>query len=288
MSTITARNLDQLTAMGYQAAIAAESFDEGGRITRDYDLQSMRPLRMPVGMADEFTPPQNCLVLTFEYTSEHWPERFSKAAARFADALVKLLTMSAGPLVRRTQRSLQFVYRLEDVVVPRLENPSVSYASELYPRGLMARDANAVLVLCVGCPRIPVDNEGEWLNGRSPLTTPRSALPEFDADSMSIAVVGLVERFAADLEPCDRYKEPARVSTASECDNLESHISTDPGQWDPMDPRRKSPGLIARVRALREKVMGVPSHRIDNDELQEKLERQRAARVPGSFMPWLD
>jgi hypothetical protein len=286
MSIINDRNLTQLSGMGYQAAIAAESFDEGGRITRDYDVQSMRPLRTPNGMADEFTPPQNLVVLTFEYTSEHWPEKFSKVAGKFADALVKLLTTSSGPLVRRTERSLQFVYRLEDVVCPRLDDPSVNHSRELYPHGLAARDANAVLVLCVGCPRIPVGTETEWLAGRSPLNTPRASLPEFDAEATSIALVGLVERFAADLEPCGLYKEPARVSDGPQ--SGDHAIGTDPRDWDPTDPRRKSPGLADRVRALREKIMGVPSHRIDNDALQEKLEQQRAARIPGASMPWLD
>jgi hypothetical protein len=280
---------DQLVSQGYEPFETSLEFSSDHSTRREWAVQTMRPLRVPNGMATDFTPPQNCVVLTFEYASEHWPERYSKIAGRFADALVKLLTASAGPLVRRTQRSLQFVYRLEDVVVQRLEDPSLSYASELYPAGLIARDLNATLVLCVGCPQLPVGNEAEWLAGRSPLNTPRAALPEFDATAASIALVGLVERFAADLTPCGRYLEPARVSAASERDNLENHIGTDPSEWDPTDPRRKSPGLIDRVRALREKFMGKPSQRIDNDELHEALERRRvAARGPGMEMPWLD
>jgi hypothetical protein len=282
MSIINDRNLDQLNAMGYQSIIASESFDDGGHITREYDLQAMRPLRTPNGMADEFTPPQNLVVLTFEYTSEHWPERFSRVAGKFADALVKLLTTSAGPLVRRTQRSLQFVYRLEDVVVPRLDDPSVSYASELYPGGLMAKDANAVLVLCVGCPRIPVDNETEWLHSRSPLTVARASLLEFDAEATSIALVGLVERFAADLEPCGRYLEPARVSDGPAArENL-----THPKDRDPFDPIRFIPGAIQKLFARRRE-LGVDG--LSDDELHAKLAAQReAARGPGQYMPWLE
>jgi hypothetical protein len=286
MNIIDDRNAEQLNAMGYQTTCVAESFSSGGRITRDYDVQSTRPMRMPNG-GEDFTPPANLAVISYRYTSDHWPEKFSKAATRFADALVRLLAKPDGPLVRRTARSVEFLYRLEGVVCPRLDDVTLSYSSELYAHGLTARDCNATLVLCVGCPDIPVSDESEWLAGRSPLTVARTSLPELDANAASIAVAGLVDRFAAagDMEVNGRYLEPARTTTQ----HGELSLDVDPASWDPADPRRKSPGLAERVRQLREKIMGVPSRRIDDDQLRAKLEQQReATRGPGFYAPWLD
>lgn len=212
MNSIHDRNRDQLDAMGYQTTLAEESFDDCGRIVRDYDVCSLRPLRVPNGSAPDFTAAANLAVVTFTYASENWPDKFSKVAGRFTEALVKLLATANGPLVRRTVRSVEFIYRLENVTSPRLDDVSVSYSSELYSHGLMARDARATLVLCAGSPDIHVGDNAEWLAGRSPLTVARTVLPEFDASAVSIDVAALVDRFAAagDLRICTPYLEPAR------------------------------------------------------------------------------
>jgi hypothetical protein len=280
---------DRLVSLGYQPTETYREFASDGSTRRAWAVETMRPMRLPNGDAPDFTPPQNCAVLTYTYTSDHWPERFSKVASKFADALIKLMASSNGPLVRRTQRSLQLVYRLEEIVCPRLDDVTLSYSSELYPHGLMARDQNAVLVLCAGCPEVPVDGTSEWLAGRSPLTVARTSLPELDPHAASTALAALVDKFVAagDMEVNGRYREPARITGPP---HSELSIDVDPADWDPMDPKRKSPGLAERVRELRCKLMGgTPSRRIDNDELRAKLEQQReATRGLGFYAPWLD
>jgi hypothetical protein len=203
--------------------------------------------------------------------------------------LVKSFTAADGPLVRRTARSVEIIYRLEATIAPRLDDLSISYSSELYAHGLIASDCNSTLVLRAGTPDIPVSIDSEWLGARSPLTVARATLPEFDADAASIALADLVERFAAagDLKVCGRYLDPPTASTDPQYGEIA--IGTDPGSWDPADPRRKTPGFAARVRKLREDLMGgTPSRRIDDDALQEKLELRRAACSPGTYAPWLD
>jgi hypothetical protein len=279
---------DRLVSLGYQPTETYREFSGDGSTRRDWAVQTMRPMRLPNGEAPDFTPPQNCAVLTFGYTSELWPERFSKVASKFADALVSLLATPDGPLVRRTARNVGILYRLEGVVAPRLDDLSVNHSSELYPHGLMARDLNAVLVLCAGSPEVPVADTSEWLGGRSPLTVARTSLPEIDPHAASVALAALVDKFVAagDMEVNGRYVEPARTTTQ----HSELSIDVDPVDWDPMDPKRKSPGLAERVRELRSKLMGgTPSRRIDNDELRGRLDAQReAARGPGIYAPWLD
>ncbi len=75
MTIINDRNAAQLTDMGYQTMLAGSSFDSGGSVTRDYDVQSMRPMRLPNG-GEDFTPPANLAVLTIAYASDSWPETF--------------------------------------------------------------------------------------------------------------------------------------------------------------------------------------------------------------------
>jgi len=281
----------QLHAMGYQPTCVETSFDAAGRITRNYEVQSMRPMRIPNGSSG-WTPPLNLAVLSFAYPSEHWPERFSRIAGKFADALMKAFTLPGGPLIRRTARSVEIIWRLESSIAPRLYDMSASFSCELYPHGVMTRDRDATLVLCSGCPEIPAGGDAIWDNDRSPLNTPRNDLPEWNGDAVSAALVALVDRWTAtgDLKVCDRYLEPSRTS-ASGPQGSEPSLSVDPASWDPADPRRKAPGLAARVRKLREDLMGgsTPSRRIDNDQLFEKIQEQRAAtRGIGRECPWLD
>jgi len=265
----------RLIEHGYDPVATSSEFSSDGSIRREWAAQAFGPIRIPNG-SDDYTPPQFLAVVSLQPESPH-EEKFSKVAGKLADALVKLLATPGGPLVRRTPKSLQFVYRLEGIVPPRLDDASTLYVQQLFQYGLAARDSRETLVLIAGTPEIPVGDDATWLGDRSPLTVARTALAELDEIAASIAIAELVDRFVAagDIRICGRYLEPARPLN-DEPAYLGPSLDVDPRDWDPADPRRKSSGLIAKVRELRSLLMGgAKSESIDNDQLRAKLQEQR-------------
>ncbi len=271
---------DQLNANGYQITLSSVDISTSS-VERIHDVQAMRPHRDPVPGAVDFTDPANLAVVTFTYASWAYPDEFSDDAARFADALVRQFPTRTGALIRRTARAVTLVWSLgEGLHEPALYDTSVTSVRPLWPHGLTAQDCSSVLTLSAGCPDISMGESHEWIAGRSPLTVARDALPVWDTDAVSTALMALVE--VSDLEPCGRYLEPAPVSAGPATrENL-----THPKDRDPFDPIRFIPGAIAKLFARRRE-LGVEG--LDDDQLHAKLTAQReAARGPGAYMPWLD
>jgi hypothetical protein len=102
---------------------------------------------------------------------------------------------------------------------------------------------------------IAIPDGGKWLDGRTPDNTMRHSLPVFDSERISRDVVSLLDRWRDKLvSTATPYSAPTKSAVDIQYGDID--IGADPGDWDPMDPRRKDSALIEKVRALRRAVFG--------------------------------
>lgn len=189
---------EQLIANGYEP-LQLSATHQPGRSDRTWACCAWRPLLNADGSL-RYGERRSLVSLEFRYASARGMDSFSRVARRLSNALVELLAGSeAHPLVRRLPTSLQVIYRLDSVDIAGLQ-PG-------FKHGLATRDERSVLSLQAVTDIVPVGDDAEWRDGRSPLNTPRAALPLWDAPAVSAAVHGLVDRWAAqgDLRVCQPY-----------------------------------------------------------------------------------
>lgn len=214
----------QLYDNGYEPTETSSTRQSDGSTSSTWVCVGFHVLCNADGNRRDYVEPRN--LPTLELRAAGRRDAFSPVAARFAGALVALLAPTMEPkrgflrkreepkprpFIRRTPRSVQLVYRTEGVSA-RLNDLSLHWHPALYPHGMTTSDERSVLSLAVSLPNVPIDDGATWADDRSPLTVHRDALPEWNDDSTSAAVAGLVQEWAAagELNVCGRYVEPAK------------------------------------------------------------------------------
>jgi hypothetical protein len=213
----------QLHANGFEGARTSHGHSSDGTSSSTWAVRGWHVLVAPDGTRADFAPARNIATLTLQYLSDRSFDAFSPVAQRFADALVeafiptrtpakrpfqKRVEPAAPPLIRRTAKSLEIVWRAS-VVSAHLRDLSRHHRPELYSHGIATTDQRSPLSLVAGFPDIPVGDGATWLNGRDLLSVHRDSLPQWDNDAASNAVAELVNRWvtAGDIEISSGYQE---------------------------------------------------------------------------------
>src|SRR5580658_6450271 len=145
-------------------------------------------------------PTVSVAVLAFEVSEA------SPLSTRVTAELLKLLAPADGllrkhvrPLVRTTATTLHAVYQADKRRVEMLDETPAR--RQLFEHGLAFSDAVrfARASLRATCNGVLL-NAGEWLNGATPLNTPRAELPTWDAVAMALKLREFVDRFIARSE----------------------------------------------------------------------------------------
>jgi hypothetical protein len=215
----------QLLTHGYATVRTCIDIHSDGTRTETFAVAGYQPRTRPDAKGQpiyNYTPP-NIATFSFAYLDQRGADPLSPIARRFADALISTLVPGhepkrffrkarpvdesvSMPLVRITDNSLEFLFRLDEAWFENLRLDG----RDLFAHGVATRDERAPLALQADTRDIPVGDSATWLFDRSPLTVPRSALPEWRAEQTSLALYNLVEQWAAngDVSVCDAYKEP--------------------------------------------------------------------------------
>jgi len=207
----------KLLENGFHPSQTSAEFGTLGTTRRTWAVQGFRPILDANGNMRDWVRARNVAIVILDHGAGPGSagKAFSPVALEFADAIEKLLASTRTlPLVRRTPGSLQLVYREEQRVWSSLATPMPG-SRVLFRDGLRARDAGPydMLRLLADNPDLPVAaDDASWVGGRSPLSVPRSSLPEWDGAAVSAALERLVGRWAArgDIEVCKPYQPPAQ------------------------------------------------------------------------------
>jgi hypothetical protein len=219
----------QLVNNGYAILRTSHAVYSDGTSSDTFSVRGYQHRVRPDGSFN-YDPP-DVVTVAFEYMDPRGDDRLTPVAKKFADALVATLAgiepkrmfrkqrpvdeSTPRPLVRVTDTSVWIVYRKDKGFFDtlRLGPPTFAHARDLFAHGLRARDQgryDSALALQADTRDIPIDDGAEWIDGRSPLTVPHSALPEWQGEQTSLALHNVVEQWVAagDVRECDAYKEP--------------------------------------------------------------------------------
>ena len=212
----------QLVDNGYAIMRTSHDVNSDGTSSDTFSVWGYQPQRARPGFYYE---PPDLATVSFEYMDQRGDDKLTSVAKKFADALVATLAgiepkrmfrkqrpvdeSTPRPLVRVTDSAVWVIYRKEEGWFDTLR----LHGLDLFRDGLRARDQgryDPILGLQADTRDIPVDDGAEWIDGRSPLTVPRSALPAWQSETTSLALHNLVAQWVAagDLRECEAYKEP--------------------------------------------------------------------------------
>lgn len=213
----------KLDELGYEATQTSSTHSSDGARANTWAVRGWHVLCNADGSRRDFVPHRNLAVLSLRYMSERAFDAFSPVAQRFADGLLEVFAptrepkrlfrkheAAPRPLIRRTPKSLQLVFRGE--YSAHLRDLTRHYRPELYPHGLCTSDQPSPLILVVGFHNIPIGDDATWPGERSPLTVHRDTLPLWDSERASILVAEHVERWVAagEIEVSGAYREPPK------------------------------------------------------------------------------
>jgi hypothetical protein len=212
----------QLVDNGYAILRTSHAVNSDGSSYDTFSVAGYQQQRARPGFYYE--PPDLATVL-FEYMDHRGGDKLTPVAKKFADALVATLARiepkrlfrkqrpvdesTPRPLIRVTDSAVWVIYRKEEGWFDTLRLGG----RDLFAHGVRARDQgryDPTLALQADTRDVPIDDGAEWLDGRSPLTVPRSALPVWQGEQTSLALFNVVEQWiaAGDLRECEGYKEP--------------------------------------------------------------------------------
>ena len=208
----------QLVGNGYAIMRTSHDINSDGTSSDTWSVRGYQPVVRPDNPLNLHSP--DLATVAFEYTDQRGGDKLTPVAKKFADALVLTLAgiepkrmfrkqrpvdeSTPRPLVRVTDSEVWVIYRKEQGWFDTLRLDG----RDLFAHGLRARDQgryDPLLGLQADRRNIPIDDGAEWIDGRSPLNVPRSALPTWQGEQTSLALYKLVEQWvaASDLRECE-------------------------------------------------------------------------------------
>jgi hypothetical protein len=217
---------DQLVDKGYAIVRTSNTIHSDGIRSETISIAGYQQRVRPDGSFN-YDPPDMTTV-SFGYLDQRGTDPLSPIAKRFADALISILVpghepkrlfrrqhpvdeSTPRPLVMVTPTSVWIIYRNDGLGASlRLGPPTFDHGRDLFRHGIQTRDRSDVLGLRADCREIPIDAADSWIDGRSPLTVPRSSVASWNENETALALYNLVEQWvnSGDLRECEGYKEP--------------------------------------------------------------------------------